>query len=72
VYDIINDIMEEFTEKLDKYKTQGMTEEQYTTAKDIRRRGKNKNAAQNCRKRANDRLTDLTEGTEHIRLISSL
>ncbi len=33
---------EEFTEKLDKYKTQGMTEEQFTTAKDIRRRGKNK------------------------------
>ena len=99
-------IAEEFTEKLDKFKTQGMTEEQYTTAKDIRRRGKNKvgrgfyfnfnvylfilclilmicslfvldlfvfqNAAQNCRKRANDRLTDLTEGTEHICLISSL
>ena len=33
---------EEFVEKLEKYKTQGMTEEQFTTAKDIRRRGKNK------------------------------
>ena len=33
---------EEFVEKLETYKTQGMTEEQFTTAKDIRRKGKNK------------------------------
>merc|ERR1712110_1192991 len=64
VYDIINLPMEEFTEQLDIHKSKGMTDEQFTTAKDIRRRGKNKNAAQNCRKRANDRLTDLTEDVQ--------
>ena len=53
---------DEFTEKLDRYKGDGMTEDQCTTAKDIRRRGKNKNAAQNCRKRANERLDGLKEG----------
>jgi len=59
VHDIINDVMEEFVEKLEKYKTEGMTEEQYTTAKDIRRRGKNRNAARNCRRRARERGVDL-------------
>ena len=73
----------------------------YLTAKDIRRRGKNKvgvnpfkisamnniffvfilfifdlsclqNAAQNCRKRANDRLTDLTEGNIAKTIIQSI
>ena len=114
-------ILEEFTEQLDIHKSKGMTDEQFTTAKDIRRRGKNKvgvvffnisamhflllsctlyfsltstilyiryffclylffildlfflqNAAQNCRKRANDRLTDLTEGNNNIYSIKSL
>jgi len=59
VRDIINIPMDEFNEKLEQFKTMGMTEDQSTTAKDIRRRGKNKNAAQNCRKRANDRLDNL-------------
>lgn len=35
-------ILEEFTEQLDIHKSKGMTDEQFTTAKDIRRRGKNK------------------------------
>merc|ERR1719154_523105 len=61
VHDIINIPNEELLEELEKFKARrGMTEEQFTIAKDIRRRGKNKNAAQNCRKRANDRLSDLT------------
>jgi len=47
VSDIINLPMDEFNERLEKAKLEGMTEEQYTTARDIRRRGKNKNAAQN-------------------------
>ena len=35
-------ILEEFTEQLDIHKQAGMTDEQFTTAKDIRRKGKNK------------------------------
>ena len=46
---------DEFMEKLDRCKGDGMTEDQCSTAKDIRRRGKNRNAALNCRKRANER-----------------
>ena len=38
----VSSMAEEFVEKLEKYKTEGMTEEQVITAKDIRRRGKNK------------------------------
>jgi len=53
--------MDEFTDRLERHKTEGMAEEQATIAKDIRRRGKNKNAAQNCRKRANERLETLKD-----------
>jgi len=59
VDDIINLPMDEFNDRLDLHQSQGMTEKQRTIARDIRRRGKNKNAAQNCRKRANTRLDDL-------------
>jgi len=62
-YDIINLPMDEFNDLLTKYRQQdnGMTEEQAVCARDIRRRGKNKNAAQNCRKRANSRIDKLRE-----------
>jgi len=66
VSDIINLPMDEFNERLEKAKLEGMTEEQYTTARDIRRRGKNKNAAQNCRKRANTRLDDLKREVQNL------
>lgn len=61
--DIINLPMDEFNDLLTKYRQQenGMTEEQAVCARDIRRRGKNKNAAQNCRKRANSRIDKLRE-----------
>lgn len=61
--DIINLPMDEFNDLLTKYRQQdnGMTEEQAVCARDIRRRGKNKNAAQNCRKRANSRIDRLRE-----------
>jgi len=64
--DIINLPMDEFNERLEKAKLEGMNEEQYTTARDIRRRGKNKNAAQNCRKRANTRLDELKREVQNL------
>jgi len=62
-YDIINLPMDEFNDKLQQCRLpeHGMTEEQIVCARDIRRRGKNKNAAQNCRKRANSRIDKLRE-----------
>merc|ERR1712108_123165 len=44
-----------------------MTEEQAVMGREIRRRGKNKNAAQDCRKRANDRILQLKEDVERER-----
>eukprot|EP00092_Neocalanus_flemingeri_P073271 GFUD01090356.1.p1 GENE.GFUD01090356.1~~GFUD01090356.1.p1 ORF type:complete len:321 (-),score=36.81 GFUD01090356.1:89-1051(-) len=53
--------MDEFNDLLTKFRQQesGMTEDQAVCARDIRRRGKNKNAAQNCRKRANSRISKM-------------
>merc|ERR1719239_360647 len=45
-----------------------MTEEQAVLAREIRRRGKNENAAQDCRKRANLRISQLKNGVERERL----
>ena len=53
---IINSAVEEFNDLLQKYL---MTDQQLQLVRDIRRRGKNKVAAQNCRKRKMDVLTTL-------------
>merc|ERR1712012_150112 len=54
--DIINLPMDEFNDLLSKHE---LTEEQLTLCRDIRRRGKNKVAAQNCRKRKIDQIKQL-------------
>ena len=65
VYDIINLPMEKFIEQLKEHKSQnGMTMEQQQTAKEIRIRGKNRNAAFKCHSammticRKRDRITE--------------
>lgn len=58
VLQIVNMPVEEF---LDVLETQGFSPEQVTLLRDIRRRGKNKLAAQNCRKRKLDAITGLQE-----------
>ena len=45
----------------------GLSEEQINTCRDIRRRGKNKIAAQNCRKRKVDQITNLAEEVDAVR-----
>lgn len=55
-YDIINLPIDEFNERLTKYE---LTEIQLSLIRDIRRRGKNKVAAQNCRKRKLDQIMGL-------------
>jgi len=42
-----------------------MTEEQTVLAREIRRRGVNKKAAEDCRRRANERMTQLESGVEN-------
>jgi len=46
-----------------------MTEEQAVLAREIRRRGKNENAAQDCRRRANGRISRLKNDLERERLM---
>ncbi|XP_017847699.1 segmentation protein cap'n'collar isoform X4 [Drosophila busckii] len=58
VGDIINLPMDEFNERLSKY---DLTENQLSLIRDIRRRGKNKVAAQNCRKRKLDQILTLED-----------
>uniref|UniRef100_A0A3P9K543 Nuclear factor, erythroid 2-like 3 n=1 Tax=Oryzias latipes TaxID=8090 RepID=A0A3P9K543_ORYLA len=60
---IVNMPVEEFMEVLDSY---GFSSEQVTLLRDIRRRGKNKLAAQNCRKRKLDAITGLQEEVERL------
>lgn len=55
---IVNLPVDQFNEMLSDYQ---LSEEQLTLVKDIRRRGKNKIAAQNCRKRKHDVLLGLEE-----------
>merc|ERR1712072_350636 len=55
VYDIINSPVDTFSEMLGR---PGLTPEQSQICRDIRRRGKNKVAAQNCRKRKMDTIED--------------
>ena len=56
VKDIIDLPKDEFNNLLSKHE---LTEEQLTLCRDIRRRGKNKVAAQNCRKRKIDHIRQL-------------
>ena len=66
---IINSSMDDFNGML---VGSALTEEQITTCRDIRRRGKNKIAAQNCRKRKVSNITpkygDQLVGTTLTRL----
>nr|XP_057904097.1 endoplasmic reticulum membrane sensor NFE2L1-like isoform X2 [Doryrhamphus excisus]XP_057904098.1 endoplasmic reticulum membrane sensor NFE2L1-like isoform X2 [Doryrhamphus excisus] len=61
---IVNLPVEEFKELLENYR---LSREQLTLVKDIRRRGKNKIAAQNCRKRKLDTLHGLEEEVSRLR-----
>lgn len=63
VLQIVNMPVEEFLEVLDGH---GFSPEQVTLLRDIRRRGKNKLAAQNCRKRKLDAITGLQEEVERL------
>lgn len=64
VFDVINLPMDEFNERLSKY---DLSETQLSLIRDIRRRGKNKVAAQNCRKRKLDQITSLEEEVKHMK-----
>merc|ERR1719378_1678667 len=78
--DIVDPPMDEFNDMLSK---EDLTEEQLNICRDIRRRGKNKGAAQNCRKRKLEQMDELQkrlEGakrrqfhleTEHKKLLST-
>uniref|UniRef100_A0AAX7V288 Endoplasmic reticulum membrane sensor NFE2L1 n=1 Tax=Astatotilapia calliptera TaxID=8154 RepID=A0AAX7V288_ASTCA len=61
---IVNLPVEEFNSLLSNYQ---LSEEQLTLIKDIRRRGKNKIAAQNCRKRKQDVLLGLEDDVSSLR-----
>ncbi|KAK9695215.1 bZIP Maf transcription factor [Popillia japonica] len=64
VDDIINLPMDEFNERLSKY---DLSEPQLSLIRDIRRRGKNKVAAQNCRKRKLDQILSLADEVRSMR-----
>ncbi|XP_022900817.1 segmentation protein cap'n'collar isoform X2 [Onthophagus taurus] len=64
VDDIINLPMDEFNERLSKY---DLSEPQLSLIRDIRRRGKNKVAAQNCRKRKLDQILTLADEVRAMR-----
>jgi len=61
---IIDSSMEEFNELLTRHT---MTEEQISLCRDIRRRGKNKVAAQNCRKRKLNLISHLQDEVDKYR-----
>lgn len=62
-YEIVNLSIEQFNEKLTKFT---LTESQLTLIKDIRRRGKNKVAAQSCRKRKMEQIFELQHEVENL------
>ncbi|XP_062703305.1 segmentation protein cap'n'collar isoform X2 [Aedes albopictus] len=64
VQDIINLPMDEFNERLSKY---DLSENQLSLIRDIRRRGKNKVAAQNCRKRKLDQIVTLADEVKDMK-----
>nr|XP_057924418.1 endoplasmic reticulum membrane sensor NFE2L1b isoform X2 [Doryrhamphus excisus] len=61
---IVNLPVEEFNELLAKHR---LSEPQLALIRDIRRRGKNKMAAQNCRKRKLDTIINLEQGVHDLR-----
>ncbi|KAJ8254471.1 hypothetical protein COCON_G00210830 [Conger conger] len=61
---IVNLPVEEFNELLAKHR---LSEAQLALVRDIRRRGKNKMAAQNCRKRKLDTILGLEQGVDALR-----
>jgi len=65
VHDIINLAMDEFNERLSKY---DLSENQLSLIRDIRRRGKNKVAAQNCRKRKLDQIISLADEVKDMKM----
>lgn len=65
VADIINLPMDEFNERLSKY---DLSEQQLSLIRDIRRRGKNKVAAQNCRKRKLDQILSLADEVKDMKM----
>lgn len=56
--------MDEFNERLSKF---DLSEGQLTLIRDIRRRGKNKVAAQNCRKRKLDQINSLSDEVKEMK-----
>jgi len=63
--DIVDPPMDEFNDMLSK---EDLSEEQLNICRDIRRRGKNKVAAQNCRKRKLEQIDELQKKVEEARL----
>lgn len=62
--DIVDPPMDEFNDMLSK---EDLSEEQLNICRDIRRRGKNKVAAQNCRKRKLEQIEELQKKVEEAR-----
>lgn len=62
--DIVNPPMDEFNDMLSK---EELSEEQLNICRDIRRRGKNKVAAQNCRKRKLEQIDELQKKVEEAK-----
>ena len=56
--------MDEFNDMLSK---EDLTEEQLNICRDIRRRGKNKVAAQNCRKRKLEQIDELQKKVDEAK-----
>merc|ERR1712004_616897 len=63
-WEVINSPVDTFSEMLAR---PGLTSEQVKLCRDIRRRGKNKVAAQNCRKRKIDLISQLEEEVTRAR-----
>lgn len=64
IWDVINCPVDSFTEMLAR---PGLTNDQVQLCRDIRRRGKNKVAAQNCRKRKLDTIEQLQSQVDQVR-----
>jgi hypothetical protein len=69
LYQIVESNADEFNELI---KSHEITNDQISIIKDIRRRGKNKVAAQICRKRKIDSIDSLKEEVEHLTEIKSI
>ena len=67
-WEVINSPVDAFAEMLAR---PGLTSEQAKLCRDIRRRGKNKVAAQNCRKRKLDTIEELQSQVDQVRTVIS-